>query len=259
MKTYEQIMNETERSSIIKTEEISTKIIKELENIFDVYFPVMKSGITYGIMIQAILFDPTYRNYRTELVKLLDKYNVNEKNILFRFLAIVNQVNISEYAKLIYEDSFFSLPYCKYHKKEKNGYIIGMKSGIVEVYQLNKITRNEGLYSLINQDIFKGHCHEAVEICSPYLKEHYIITSELDTLFSENFYHSYFKSDDDREVIDVATNTLYKSNTFDYFYEPQEIQKIKSCNLQAYINSLDTTDKNKTCKVLKLAIKNKNV
>lgn len=254
MKTYNQVMEETEGKTRIENEIISESIILEIERLYNTYFPVKEFNVTYGIMLQTVLFDPYYADYRSKLIELLEKYNADERNIVSRFLITINQTNLPPSAKEEIENSFKNLPFCKHIEKSKYGYTIETNAGIVETYQLSKITQHQGLYKLLDQNILQSHCHEAVDICRGAFPNSNIITSEMNALFGGIFYHSYFKTEYN-EVIDVSANTLYKSNTFDEFYKPNVIQNIPNSEMSEHLRTLK--DKEKSCKVLRLAIHNK--
>lgn len=256
MKTYNQVLEETEGKTRIENEMICKSIILEIERLYNTYFPVKEFNVTYGIMLQTILFDPYYANYRSTVLQMLDEYKVDERNIVSRFLITINQTNLPPSAKEEIENSFKNLPFCKHIEKLKDGYIIETTKGNIEAYQLSKITKNQGLYKLLNKNILQSHCHEAVDICKGVFPKANIVTSELNALFDGIYYHSYFKTKNDA-VIDVSTNTLYKNNTFDLFYNPKELQNIPSCKLDEYIMNLEDINNETRCKVLRLAIQNK--
>lgn len=256
MKTYNEMMEETERKTKNSNEVISSQIIMELERIYHIHFPVKENHLTYGMLIQMLLFDSTYQVYRFKLLDLLEKYNVNENNIITRFLTVINQESLLYSFKCMIEKSFCSLPYCKKLEKVDNGYIIEAQYGVVYAYQLSKFIDNAIFYSLLQKNIFQGNCHWAVEVCSQYnlIPRSQVVTSEIDSLFGGIYYHSYFKIDD--IVVDVAANTLYREDTFDSFYKPKEILKVPILHLQECLDKLPEDNTNH-CKVLRLAIQNK--
>ncbi len=254
MKTFESIIEETENQSVYNNEFLCEKIIHGLERIYNTHFPVSEYHMTYNIFIQVLLLDPTYRIYRNKLVEILDVYKFNWKNIVFRFLITVNQEGLPELEKSIFENSFKTLPYVKKLEIRENGYLIETQDGTVEAYKLSKMINYPSLYGLLKQNVFQRHCHEAVDICKIYFPQAEIVTSELSTPFKGIHYHSYYKSNSD--VIDISTNTLYKNNTFNEFYNPREIQQIPVCELEKQISKLPD-EGNNHCKVLRLAIQNK--
>lgn len=255
MKTFDEMMDETERITKNRHEYICRTIIFELEKIYHVSFPVIQNHMTYGSFVQTILFTPALTEYRPKTLDLLEQYQVDERNIVFRFLMNIHQFGLPEQFKLSFETVFKTLPYCKNMEKIQDGYIIETKSRVVEAYQLSKMIQNRNLYKLLEQNMFQGHCHEAVEIGSSYFRTANIITSELTSMFGGMYYHSYFKGENTEDVIDLSTNTLYKENTFDTFYEPKELQCIPSSKLDEYLATIP--EEKKHCKVLKLAIQNK--
>ena len=89
MKTYNQVLEETEVETRIKNEMICKHIISKIERLYNTYFPVKEFNVTYGIMIQTILFDPYYANYRSTVLQMLDEYEVDERNIVLRFIIRV--------------------------------------------------------------------------------------------------------------------------------------------------------------------------
>ena len=256
MKTYNQVLEETEVETRIENEMICKSIILEIERIYNTYFPVKEYNITYGIMLQTILFDPYYENYLSKTLEMLEEYNADERNIILRFLITINQTKLTPSTKEKMEDYFKKLPFCKHMKKSKFGYIIETNSGSVEVYQLSKMTQNQKLYKLLEQNILQSHCHEAVDVCKDAFPNSNIVTSEMNALFGGTFYHSYFKTKDN-EVIDISANTLYKNNTFDEFYKPKVIQSIPSCEMDKHLKKLSNINEGNRCKVLRLAIQNK--
>lgn len=257
MKTYDEIMNETERKTVREHEAISMRIIKELESYYKIDFHVYENNITYSVLIHAMLFDPSFIEYRPKLLEILEKYNVNEENIISRFLIALNQAGIPYNTKYFIEESLRSLPYCKSFKKFSDGYVIETRNAMVEAYQLSESVDNTDLWILLNQNVFQKHCHEAVEFCSKYFPDEYIVTSELKSLFGGTYYHSYFKGKNKEEVYDIAASILYKENTFDTFYKPSELQKIPSSRLNEYLEELPEEKERNYCKVLRLAIENK--
>lgn len=257
MKTYNQIMDETERLATKKNELISMKIIMELELYYKIKFPIFENNLTYSLLIQLILFEPSFIEYQPKLLELLQKNNVNEENIISRFLITINKVGMPMNLKYWMEESLRSLPYCKNFKILDNGYVIETKNAIVEAYQLSESIYNQELYGLLSQNIFQRHCHEAVEICSKYFPNDMIITSELNSLFEGTYYHSYIKGENKQDVYDIAANILYTENTFDTFYKPRELQNIPNSNLDEKLKILPEETGEKHCKILRLAIENK--
>lgn len=257
MKSYNQVMDETERATIRRHERISMEIIKEVESYYKVNFPIVENNLTYSLLIQLILFDPSFVEYQSKLFEVFEKYNVNEENIVSRFLITINQSGIPMILKSWMEESFRKSPCCKSFKKISNGcYIIETKNGVVEAYQLSKSICDVDFYALLNSNILQKHCHEAVQICSKYFPDEMIITSELNSLFEGIYYHSYIK-EKNNDVYDVSTNTLYKENTFDTFYKPRELQNIPCPLLDEKLKILTEERGEKHCKVLRLAIENK--
>lgn len=253
MKTFEEVLNETERKAKNQNEVMCKKIIRELEQTYKVHFPVSEYKITYSVFLQIILFTPDYMQYRDTLIELLEKYNPNLKNLVFRFLSIVNQEAMPDSERRITENAFKTLPYCKKFEKLEYGYYIETIDGIVEAYRLSKNIYWPSLYEHLSKNVCAKHCHQAVDWCRYYFPDTEIVTSELPIIFGEIMYHSYFKDESTGEIIDIATNTLYKNNTFDTFYQPKELQRIPSMMLDSYIDKLP----GKHCKVLELAIQNK--
>lgn len=257
MKSYNQVMDETERATMKNHELISMKIIEEVESYYKIKFPIEENNLTYSLLIQLILFDPSFVEYRSKLFGVFEKYNINEENIISRFLITINQVGIPILLKYFMEESLRKFPCCKSFKKFNNGYVIETKNGVVEAYQLSKLIDDKNLCALLNENILRKHCHEAVQICSKYFPDGMIITSELNSLFEGTYYHSYFKGESKEDVYDVSTNTLYKGNTFDTFYKPRELQSIPSSKLDEQIKRLPEEQNENHCKVLRLAIENK--
>lgn len=256
MKTFEEICNETEEQSKINNELICKKIITELEKIYHIKFPVFQYNITYSIFLQILLFSPDYMEYRDTLLGLLEKYNPNMRNIVFRFLGIVNQELMLDSERRITENAFKTLPYCKKFEKLEYGYYIETSDGALEAYRLSKNIYWPSLYENLYNGAYANSCHQAVDWCRYYFPNTEIVTSELPIIFGEIMYHSYFKDESTGEIIDIATNTLYKNNTFDTFYKPKELQRIPSVMLDEYIKTLPKEDNNH-CEVLRLALQNK--
>lgn len=231
MKTFEEVLNETERKAKIQNEVMCKKIIRELEQNYKVHFPVSEYKITYSVFLQIILFTPDYMQYRDTLIELLEKYNPNMRNIVFRFLGIVNQELMLDSERRITENAFKTLPYCKKFEKLEYGYYIETIDGALEAYRLSKNIYWPSLYENLYNDVYANSCHQAVDWCRYYFPDTEIVTSELPIIFGEIMYHSYFKDESTGEIIDIATNTLYKNNTFDTFYKPKELQRIPSVML----------------------------
>lgn len=258
MKTFEQVWDETEGKARIENEAMCKTIILELEQTCHIHFPVKEMNVTYGVFLQAILFNSYYMEYREKLLEIMKRYSINWTNIMFRFINIINQEGILPLEKRMMENAFKTLPYCKmFEKTEQHGYAIETLDGIIEISQLSEVIYYPSLYELLYTNAFMGCCHQAVDECRDYFPNTEVVTSELLTLFGDTMYHSYFKDENTNEVIDLSMNTLYKNNTFDTFYRSRELQKIPSMMLDEYLKILPEEKDGNHYKVLRLAIQNK--
>lgn len=257
-KSLERVFKETELKTQELNNEIAQKVIEELEMIYGTKFALPGSKLTYPMIIQTLLFIPEYVKFREKLIELLEKYNVCETNIILRYLSIINQPTMTEEVKEIFETNFLSLPYYEFYEKKENGCIIETKEGVIEAYNLAALTDSEILYKLIKQNRYRQLCHVAVEECVPFYPEHHIVTSEINALFNGGYYHSYYKSSNNKEVVDLASNMIYKNSTFDNFYKPNELLNIKASKLNEEFNKLkQPMFHSQMAKTLQLALHNK--
>jgi len=257
MKTFDQVWDETEGKTRIHKELMCKTIILELERECDVHFPINEVSENYGGFLQVLLFNSYYMQYREKLLDIMEKYSVNWTNIVYRFISVVNQKGIPPLGKRMMENALKTLPYCKMFERIENGYVIETLDGILEIYQLSEVVRDPILWFLLNDNILTGCCHDAVKQCNDFFPHTNIVTSEIKSVFDGVFYHSYFKDEDMKEVIDISSNTIYVNSTFDTFYKPNEIQIIPSMMLDEYLKQLPENKDVKYPKVLRLALQNK--
>lgn len=252
------IFERSEGRSKIENEMVAYRIIRRLEDEYHVSFSCGGEEFTFLKFMRALLFNMAYIEYRPTLLRLLDEYNINADNVISHFIALQNQKNIPKNVKEMIENSFVTLPYHKQFTHVKMGYVFETHDGRrLEAYQLDKNCHNRRLYELLCKNDFLGMCHEAVEVCSPCLSDVTIVTSMLKSPFTGGYFHSYFKGNQGRDVMDVATNTLFTNGTFDSFFKPIELQQIPSNQLQEYFQTLeDCKEDEKMCKVLRLALSN---
>lgn len=257
---YEQIMNETERKSKIQNELVSKDIINELELCFGIHFPAEQYKITYASLIQTIILDPKYEEYRPILLSLMKNYGYNEHNLLFRLISILNQPSLNEpqnkFAKRLLESSFTKLPCIKSMQLLGIGYHIDTDYGTIHVFQLDKMNK----MSCKIENSLQGCCHEAVDLYHKEFLEDTIITSAIPNLFTGYYYHSYFEMSDGSGVVDIANNAFYSENDFENFVKPIVINKIPCDKIEECYQ--DFRKENKTIsqknRVLQMAISKVN-
>ncbi len=252
-----QIFEETEGAYKIENEKKARLVLIELENKLHIKFNYQ--GISSVMMVIYLLSNPSFRDYRGELINLLIKYNVNEKTIILSFIENLNQIGIPDYIKIELENSLETLPFVKRLEFLRNGYAICTNNNeVIESYNLSMSLDNSDVVNFLKTINFKNKCHESVEFLKDYMKEYFIVTSKMNTLFDGFYYHSYFKSKDSSVVISASSNTLYKNNTFDKFFRPVELNQLDVKSYDDEVLKLDesSTDKN-MCKVLRLALSKK--
>lgn len=255
MKTYDQILYETEEKSNFEDEFISKKIILKLNEDNDIKLPTLDYYVPYSAMLQMILINPEYLFCRNQVVQMLEENNYNWKNVVFRFISIINDGRLPDSIRVETIKSFKSFPFCKNIEILENGCIIETTEGTIEAYKLNRLLKNEMLCKALDERTFLNRCHSAVEECKLLFPATNIITSELPTLFGGIMYHSYFKDETKGQVFDIALNTLYTGDTFNAFYNPNELLNVPSDKLDEYSNELPKD--NKYYKVLRMALNNK--
>lgn len=259
-KSYEQIMEETERKSRRETELVSKEIIQELELCVGIHFPVEQYRITYASCIQAILLDPKYEEYRYILLCLMQNHDYNEKNLLFRLISILNQPSLNQpknkITKELLENSFSKLPCIKSMQTLGIGYHIDTDYGTIHVFQLNKMNK----MSCNIEKSLQGCCHEVVDFYHNEFLEDTIVTSAMPNLFTGKYYHSYFEMSDGSGVADIANNAFYLQNDFQNMFEPTIVNQIPCDKIEDYYQ--DFKEENicipKKNRVLQMAISKVN-
>ena len=254
--TCKQMFNETEGAYRIENEKKARLILIEFEKKFHIKFNYQ--GISAIELIIYLLSNSSFNNYKNELIDLLIKYNVNEKTIILAFIENMNQIGIPEYIKIELENSLEALPFVKRLEFLRNGYIIlDNDNEVIECYNLYMNFDNSDVVKFLKTINFRNKCHESVDFLKEYMKEYFIVTSKMNTLFDGFYYHSYFKAQDN-SVVDIASNTLYKNDYFDKFFKPQILMQI---DFDSYNNGIlnlkESKEDESMCKVLRLALSKK--
>jgi len=259
------IIEETEVSCIEKTELISKKIIRELEFIFGFEFVydvplvcnnlfmnlVYNSKTYYFDLIIDILLKHPNLDCRKVLINLLKDYGLNVKSILFHFLSLISQNDISD------KDDFINLisklPYFKKLDYDDTKIKVKTRYGQITLFRYDLLTNNLELINSIKTKRFVNDCHSAVLHLKQHFKDDYIITSEIPWMFGGYIYHSYFLTENG--VVDIANNAFYLEEEFYRIFNPKEILRIKTSDLdERYLDYLDS----EVVPILSFALHNKN-
>lgn len=230
------ILNETEKASIKHTEFISTIILTELEQTMHFSFEHRKI-ITPTAFMVSLLTDVNF-SCRFLLIQLLEKYHVNERDLLLYLTTNLYSLTPGTIEEKNHIATLLSLPYIETISSEKNCYIIRTKYGTIEMQVLEDWLKKHKI--CFEPKKFNGFCHYAVESLAPLLPDDYITTSEFSNLFGGIYYHSYYTLKNGG-VIDPARNLFYPGTCFEEIFKPNVLLQYPASELQErYQNYLKT-------------------
>lgn len=255
MAKFESIIKGFDRASADKANQIVAIILGELHKRYGL---IDTTGMSPTQFLQVLLMDPQYDYLKDALFDLLEYYEVNDRNIIFRMLNLVNQYNIPDDVRATFAQSFKALPFVlKFDGKQ----VISMY-GVMNTIPLYKF-RNVGKMELSKVFEFRGHCHEIAQIFADCLSDDYIVTSKIPNLFGGSFLHSYYElrdSDNSSNIkgtLDLTGGTFYEGTSFKTMYEPEEIIKYSARELESRYEELLLREEDvprQWCPVLALAI-----
>lgn len=226
--TLLQLMEETEIVSIKNAEIKSQEILYELKNMTGFQVPIIK-GMSARNMIICLLYDSNFP-LKPVLVSLLQKYHVNERDLLLELS--VRLYPPSSQLKSAIKKEFSTLPYCMGLEEQNNHYRIQTKYGILEMYRLVDWIKNKKIKIQLQNKNFSRLCHEAAQTFSPYMKEDYITTSEMQGLFGGVYYHSYYTLENGDGMVDLARCIFYPGDCFDEIFKPKILLQYKAKELK---------------------------
>ncbi len=209
------IIVETEKKSIKHTEFISEIILTELELKMGVSFGIDKKSSPTTFMI-SLLIDSSF-SHRFLLRELLEKYHVNERDLLLYLTTSLYSVIPGTNNERKQISGLLSLPYIESISSEKNHYVVKTKYGTLEMFALEDWLNTHKICFAPKR--FNGFCHYAVEVLAPQLPDEYITTSEFTNLFGGVYYHSYYTLKDGG-VVDPARNLFYPGTCFEDVFQP---------------------------------------
>lgn len=209
------ILKETETKSIAHTEFISNIILTELEKEMNCSFGINKKRCPTTFMI-SLLADSSFP-YRFLLMKLLEKYHVNERDLLIYLTTSLYSVMPGTNLERKQIVDLLSLPYIESISSEGNHYIVKTKYGTIEMYALEDWLNAHKICFASKR--FNGFCHYAAEVLAPLLPEDYITTSEFTNLFGGVYYHSYYTLKEGG-IVDPARNIFYPGTCFEDVFKP---------------------------------------
>jgi len=221
------IIEETERESIKHTELISKMILKELEKTIGFSFENSKIISPTTFMI-SLLLDSSFP-CRFLLIKLLEKYHVNERDLLLYLTISLYSVIPGTGLEKKQIASLLSLPYIESICSKGNHYIVKSKYGTIEMFALEDWLNDHKICFAPKR--FNGFCHYAVEVLAPLLPDEYITTSEFKNLFGGVYYHSYYTLKDGG-IVDPSRNLFYPGTCFEEVFKPKVVVQYPASELQ---------------------------
>ncbi len=255
MERFEDVVKRIDRASTEKANQIVAIILGELHKRYGLMDTI---GMSPTQFLQILLLDPKYEYLKDELFDLLEYYEVNDRNIIFRMLNLVNQYNLPDDVRATFAQSFKSLPYVLGYDGKQ---VISMY-GAMNTIPLYRF-QNVGKMELSKVFEFRGHCHEVVQIFADCLSDDYIVTGKMPNLFGGAFLHSYYElidSDNPTNIkgtLDLTGGAFYQGTSFKTMYEPEEIIKYPAKELEKRYDALlkrEADVPRQWCPVLALAI-----
>jgi hypothetical protein len=221
------IMEETEKSSIERAEAISRLILKKLEKMIGLSLEMDKEINSITFMI-SLLVDSSFP-YQFQLRKLLEKHQVNERNLLLYLTMSLYSVIPGSNSEKQQIASLLSLPYIESILSKGNHYIVKSKYGTIEMFALEDWLNDHRICFAPKR--FNGFCHYAVEALAPLLPDEYITTSEFKNLFGGVYYHSYYTLKDGG-IVDPSRNLFYPGTCFEEVFKPKVVVQYPASELQ---------------------------